>query len=110
MSPLKKKAKETRQFPILCRVWEEDGVWNGAAEDLAVAAYGRNFEEAKTHLRDAIICHLQAMEEAGKLEQAVEYLQQRARDLYVSIDEFPANKALVRIDAVVRDDRVSAAV
>lgn len=62
--------------PLLCRFWEEDGVWNGIAEDAAVAVFGETFEEARRNLRDAIECHLEAAVENGELKSIVDRLRQ----------------------------------
>jgi len=97
------------QVPILCKFWEDDDVWNGAAVDLPIAVFGDTFEEAQRHLREGIVCHLQALQELHQLAPAIEYLQQRARDYTVSVEEIPANKPLLRIDATVQNDRVCAA-
>ncbi len=50
---------------ILCRFWSEDGVWNGLAKDLPVAAFGQTFEEARRNLSDALLSHLQSASELG---------------------------------------------
>jgi predicted RNase H-like HicB family nuclease len=59
------------EIPVLCRVWEEQGVFNGIAEDLPVAVFGKTHEEAQSNLRDAIISHLEALGELHKLQRAV---------------------------------------
>ena len=57
----KESAEVVVQVPVLCRIWEEQGVFNGIAEDLPVAVFGKTHEEAQSYLRDAIISHLEAL-------------------------------------------------
>jgi predicted RNase H-like HicB family nuclease len=81
---------------ILCRFWSEDGVWNGVAEDLPVAAFGETFEEARRDLSDALLSHLQSASELGKLPEIIYILQRREHD-FLPVDEIPLNSPLLRI-------------
>ena len=102
-----KEANQMIRIPVLCKFWHEDGVWNGAAQDLAVAVFGTTFEEAQKNLSDAIFCHLEALQELNKIEPTIEYLQQRARDFNVSIEEIPSNRPIMRMDATLFDNQVA---
>lgn len=90
---------------VLCRFWFEDSVWNGVAQDLPVAVFGDTFEQAKANLLDAVICHLQAASEVGKLDQTISALQQKEHDL-LPIDEIPPNAALVKIPVVMNGSEI----
>ena len=85
-------------------------MWNGIAEDLAIAVFGESFEEARAHMLEAIVCHLESLQEAGELASTVEQLRQRARDRYLSVNEMARNESLVRLSATVQDERISALV
>lgn len=102
-----KKTSEVTKIPVLCKFWQEDGVWNGEAQDLAVAVFGDTFEDAQRHLSDAIICHLEALQELKQLKQTIAYLQQRARDFNVSAEEIPSNRPFLRMDATFHDNQLS---
>jgi predicted RNase H-like HicB family nuclease len=68
----KKKSSEiVVEVPVLCRIWEEQGVFNGIAEDLPVAVFGKTLEEAQSNLRDAVISHFDALRELHKLQAEV---------------------------------------
>ena len=81
---------------ILCRFWSEDGVWNGVAEDLPVAAFGQTFEEARRNLSDALLSHLHSASELGGLPEIIQLLQQREHD-FLPVDEIPLNSPLLKI-------------
>lgn len=102
-----KKAPQVTKIPVLCKLWQEDGVWNGAAQDLAVAVFGPTFEEAQKNLSDAILCHLEALQELNQIEQTIAYLQRRARDFNVSVEDIPNNRPLMRMDATLLDKQVA---
>ena len=87
---------------ILCRFWSEDGVWNGVAEDLPVAAFGQTFEEARRNLSDALLSHLQSASELGKLPEIIRLLQQREHD-FLAVDEIPLNSPLLKILVAMKD-------
>jgi predicted RNase H-like HicB family nuclease len=102
-----KAANQMIKIPVLCKFWHEDGVWNGAAQDLAIAVFGYTFEEAQKNLSDAIFCHLEALQELNKIEHTIEYLKQRARDFNVSVEEIPSNRPIMRMDATFFDNQVA---
>lgn len=87
---------------ILCRFWSEDGVWNGVAEDLPVAAFGPTFEEARRNLSDALLSHLQSASELGKLAEIIRLLQQREHD-FLPVDEIPLNSPLLKMLVAMKD-------
>ena len=74
---------------VLCKFWQEDDVWNATAEHLPVAAYGNTFEEARRHLADAIVNHLQSVTEAGRIEELIKYLNRRAEDHMLATEISP---------------------
>jgi len=99
--PKEDESAEIVRIPVLCKFWEEDSVWNGAAEHLAVAAFGDTFEEARNNLASAIIGHIQSVAEAGQLNQIVMLLKKRAED-HMLVEEIVADsvisKMLVPVD------------
>lgn len=86
----------------------EDGIWNGSAVDLPVAVHGKTIEHAKRHLLDAVVGHLEALQEVGLLEQEIKRLQHLAQDCRLSIDGMPEG-LLWKTTAKVSDHRVAAA-
>jgi len=74
------KTRKVKQFPVLCNLWQEDGVWNGVADDLPVAVFGATFEEAQANLCQALMSHLEALQEVGKLEETVALTEAQAQD------------------------------
>ena len=94
---------------ILCRLWEEDGVWNAVAEHLPVAVFGATFEEARHNLKDAIDGHLRTVSEIGKIAQLLEELADHARDYeFLNVTELPPQSVFVPIQAVLRDGELLA--
>lgn len=94
------------EIPVLCRLWEEDGVWNGEAVDLAVAVFGKTFEETQHNLADAIISHLETLQEIEQLKDTVHLLRTCARMRRVSVDEMPSNQAFWRFSAGLQDEHL----
>lgn len=66
-------------IPVLCRFWREDGVWNGVAEELPIAVFGKTFETAKENLREAIENYCLVMMDAGQFASLVRRLRSRSR-------------------------------
>lgn len=84
--------------PVLCRFWHEDGVWNGIAQETAVAVFGNSFEEARENLRSALESHFDSAEETGQVEQVLACLVERARDYrFLSLDEIAPDSAIVKM-------------
>lgn len=112
MSFLKKKepAETGREIPVFCKIWEEQGIFNGIAEDLPIAVFGHTHEEAQKHLSDAIISHLEALKELGKLDETVERLRSRSREICFSPQELPPNEAFFRFSAAIHDSHIFALV
>lgn len=103
------KAESAATVPILCRFWFEDGVWNGVAEDLAVAAFGGSFEEAMANLRMAIESHLESVLEAGEVGDVVKHLEQRAKEYgFLSLDEVSPRSPLVKMLVAIRNSQLVA--
>jgi hypothetical protein len=96
------------EIPVLCRFWAEDGVWNGEAVDLPVAIFGETFELAQKHLFNAVISHLEALEEIGKLKETAERLRTCANQHCLSISDMRSNEPFVRFNAGIQDHRVFA--
>ncbi|MGC2246993.1 MAG: type II toxin-antitoxin system HicB family antitoxin [Terriglobales bacterium] len=101
------KGRETVQIPILCRFSKEDDVWNGSAEDLAVAVFGSSFEEAQRNLSDAIIAHLESLQEVGDLQPTIEHLRSCSKDRRFSLEEMTFDQPLVRFNAALQDQRIT---
>ena len=72
----KKKGKV--KVPVLCRFWQEDGVWNGSAHDLPIAVCGDSLKEAQSNLDDAIISHLNSLERLGRIDPVINELMRLA--------------------------------
>jgi len=94
---------------VLCKFWPEDGVWNGSAVDLAVAAYGKSIEQAQKNLAEAIICHFEALQEVGQLAHEAKRLQNLARDCRLSVGEMSEHRLFGRAIAKVSDHKVAVA-
>lgn len=106
----KDAVRESVQIPVLCRFSKEEDVWNGSAEDLPVAACGDTFEEAKHNLIDAIIAHLESVQEVGDIQATIEHLRACAKDRRFSIEEMAYDQPLVRFNAALQDHRITALV
>lgn len=94
-------------IPVLCKFWCEDGVWNGAAEHLPVAAFGETFEEAKRNLANAVVCHFESANETGRIDQLVSELQGHARE-HLAVDEISYDSPLVKMLVALKDREVFA--
>jgi len=75
--------------PVLCKFWQEDGVWNATAEHIAVAVFGETFEEARDNMCNALISHFQNAEETGRLSELVTHLKRRADDRMLESEILP---------------------
>ncbi len=106
----KDAVREIVQIPILCRFSKEEGVWNGSAEDLPVAVCGDTFEETQRNLTDAIIAHLESIQEVGNIQATIEHLRACAKERRFSIEEMAYDQPLVRVNAAFQDHRITALV
>ena len=106
----KKKASSdvSIEIPVLCKFWREDEVWNGVAEDLPVAVYGATFEQAQQHMQDAILSHLEALQQLNRLRETVSLLRKKSRERSLSEAEIPLNQSLVRMSATLHNNRLLA--
>ena len=104
----KKHATPVLELSILCKAWQEDGVWNAVTEDLPVAVFGATFEQAQNNLHEAIFAHLETAQETGMLEQVAKELRQRARERSFTMAEMPSDHVMMKMRAAVQDDRVVA--
>jgi hypothetical protein len=102
------EAQVVLEIPVLCRLWMEEGTWNGEAVHLSVAVFGTTFEEAKRNLEDAVISHLQALQEIKKLDETVQMLRLCAKHHRMLLDEMPTNEATIKFTAGLQDHRVVA--
>jgi predicted RNase H-like HicB family nuclease len=66
--------------PILVRFWQEDGVWNASAFDLAVAVFGDTFEEARSNFEVALDSHFALLVDMGRAVATVRRLKRIAKD------------------------------
>jgi predicted RNase H-like HicB family nuclease len=94
------------EVPVLCRIWEEQGIFNGVAEDLPVAVFGETYEEARQNLRDAVISHLEALRQLQQLNPVVEHLRRQAREGYFSPQEIPRDQSFYRFSAAIHNSRI----
>jgi predicted RNase H-like HicB family nuclease len=54
MLPNAVKLAVTASVPVECQFWTEDDGWKGACTELSVTVHGRNFEEAKKNMEEAL--------------------------------------------------------
>ncbi|MGD0270734.1 MAG: hypothetical protein ABSB14_16835 [Candidatus Sulfotelmatobacter sp.] len=99
-------ASSVLEIPVLARLWREEDVWNGEATDLPIAVFGDTFEDALKHLQDALISHLEALQEIGKLEETAHILRACARNHRVSLDEMGSNQPFVKFNAGLQNHKV----
>ncbi len=108
------KKKSTADFsieiPVLCKFWQEEDVWNGIAEDVPIAVFGRTFEQAQRHMRDAILAHLDALQQLDRLSETIKLLRRRSRERCLSEMAIPLNQTLMRMSATLYDNRLLALV
>ena len=58
--------RQTR-FVVLTCIFDRDGKWVTAeCQELGTTAFGRNLNEAEKRLREAILLHLNTLEEVGE--------------------------------------------
>jgi hypothetical protein len=95
----------TQAIPILCKFWHEEGVWNGTAEDLAVAVFGETYDQAIEHMRDALVSHFRTLEKARELESTLAKLE-RAGKRHWAVNEIPEHNSFMKMVAAVRDSKV----
>lgn len=108
----KKKAQSdvSIEIPVLGKFWREDEVWNGVAEDIPVAVYGGTSEQAQQHMQDAILSHLEALQELNRLRETINLLRKKSRERSLSEAEIPLNQSLVRISATLHNNQLLALV
>ncbi|MCH8995337.1 MAG: type II toxin-antitoxin system HicB family antitoxin [Chloroflexi bacterium] len=54
-------------FVVLTCIFEKDGKWVTAeCQELGTTAFGRNLDEAEKRLREAILLHLNTLEDVGE--------------------------------------------
>lgn len=99
-------ASSVLAIPVLARLWREDDVWNGEAVDLPIAVFGSTFEATVGNLQDAIMSHLEALQEIGKLEETAHILRACARNHRVSLDEMGSNQPFVKFNAGLQNHKV----
>ncbi|KKL28451.1 hypothetical protein LCGC14_2375040 [marine sediment metagenome] len=95
--------------PILCKLWAEDGVWNGVTEDLSVAVFGSTYEEASENLRQAIECHMEAAVQTGSVGALIAHLQERAKEYgFLSLDEITPGSSLLKMLVAMKNQEIVA--
>ena len=101
----KELEKPSFAISILCRFWEEDGVWNAAAHDLPVAVFGKTFQQAQKHLNAALKAHFEALHELGKVQDTIERLRRIAHDqtFRVNVEAMRDNEILSKVPTRVPD-------
>jgi len=100
-------AESYTMLPVLCRFWQEDGVWNASAAHLAVAVFGHSFEEAQKNLQSAIVSHIECWVEAGKADELVALLRAQSHE-QLDVEEISPDSPLVKLQVGMHDDRVVA--
>lgn len=97
--------------PFLCRFWEEDGVWNGVAQDLPVAVFGETLDEALDNMKAALESHFAAVSRAGEAERTLEHLKARAAEYgWLSLNDLSPDAPLVKFLAAVRNHELVAVI
>lgn len=92
-------------FPILCKFWNEDGVWNAITVHIPVAVCGDTFEEAKENLRMAVDSHFEAHHSLGKEVPVIQELQKIARN-YFSVDDIPFGSQMLKMLVAMKNQVV----
>lgn len=112
MSLVSKKgsANVSVEIPVLCKFWQEQDVWNGVTEDLPIVVYGATFEEARQNMSNAIITHLESLQELKCLEKTIEFLRDRSKQWCLSEDDMPLNQPLIRMSATLQNRQILALV
>lgn len=96
-------------IPILCRFWLEDGVWNGSAVDLPVSVYGKTIEQAQKHLVEALIAHLEALQQVGQIAPEIKRLQHLAQSYRLDVEQMSDCELFWKTTAKISDHKVAAA-
>lgn len=104
----KRSANVSIEIPVLCRFWQEDDVWNGTADDLPVAVFGRTFEQARSNMTDAILAHLESLRDLHLLDETIKSLRQKNHERPLPVHELPLNQMFTRISATLQDRRIAA--
>ena len=94
------------QIPVLLRVWQEEGVWNGEAVRSPIAVFGDAFEDTIENLQAAVISHLEALQEIGKLDETAHILRACARQHRFTLDEMGSNQPFIRFTAGLENHKV----
>ena len=88
----------TKKLPIICRFWQEDGVWNGEAVDIPIATFGDTFEEAMQGLKEGIVSHFNASAQVGSVQELIDTVEQIAVDRgLLSYDDIMPSSPLVKM-------------
>jgi hypothetical protein len=90
---------------VLCRFWQEDGVWNATTEHLAVAVFGDTFEDAQKNLQDAIVAHMECWVESGKAKELIALLESRAHGR-LEVEKICPDVPLVKMQIEMKDHNV----
>lgn len=104
----KKHPMPVVEIAVLCKAWQEDGIWNATTEDLPIAVFGHTFEQARHNLQEALFSHLEAAQEMGTLQQLADELLQRARERSFTMAEMPSDRVIMTMRAAVQDHKVVA--
>lgn len=100
-----KKAESYTMLPVLCRFWQEDGVWNAEAAHLAVAVFGDTFEEAQKNLQEAVVAHIECWVAAGKAEELVAQLRAESHE-QLKVEDISPDSPLVKIQVGMQGGHV----
>ncbi len=82
---------QSHEVPVLCKLWFQDGVWNGSAHDLPIAVFGKTIDEARKNLGAALVSHFHALQEIGKTAEVIRELCRVAGER-LSFDEMANNE------------------
>ena len=74
---------------LVVKFWEEDGVWNAAAEDLPVAVYADSLTNALAKVREAVLEHVNLSHELGFSKELIQHLHDAAASKHAVEDVEP---------------------
>lgn len=105
----KKKQLIETDIALFARIWEEDGVWNISGIDLPVAVFGDSLEEAKTHFKEAVVAHMDALIELNLIESVLAELHEKHQKCR-PVDCLPNEQPIIKLTGRMRDQHFALAV
>jgi len=97
-----KQQKANTTLAVVCRFWEEDGVWNGGADDLSVAVCGDTFEQAMEHMKDALQSHVESVFQSSRKD-----LGELKHRTSINLDEIAPSSPIVKLLVTINRQQVA---